>query len=389
MRETDKARELFLKTMNFEPSERTLKWEFAYWGGALNRWYKEGPLKRKNSSKEYNYGDCIIGSGDLGNYSPSWSGEIWERDINISNYFNLDEGIAQANIYYWFLPHFEKKIISEDKKYIELIDHDGIRKKIFKDNSSMPFWLQWPLKDRNDWENIKRDRLSLDNINERFKEDPGEFSKNIKDNNTLSGILDAPVGFFGSLRYLMGEERLYLMYYDDPALIKDILEHLCNLWIAISEELTAKIDFDIAIFWEDMAGKQGSLISPSLFKEFMMPNYKRLIGFLKSKGIKYFSVDCDGKVDGLIPLFLEAGINIMYPFERQASNNLVEIRKKYPELGMLGGFDKNSLYKGKQYIDNELENMSWLISRGGYIPFADHAIPPNSSWENFKHYRVS
>jgi len=385
MRETDRARELFLKTMSFEPSERTLKWEFAYWGGALNRWYKEGPLKRKNSSKEYNYGDCIIGSGDLGNYSPSWSGEIWERDINISNYFDLDEGIAQANIYYWFLPHFEKKIISEDKKYIELIDFDGIRKKIFKDNSSMPFWLEWPLKDRNDWENIKRDRLSLDNISERFKEDLDEFSKN--HNDTLSGILDAPVGFFGSLRYLMGEERLYLMYYDDPALIKDILEHLCNLWIAISEELTEKIDFDIAIFWEDMAGKQGSLISPSLFKEFMMPNYKRLIGFLKSKGIKYFSVDCDGKIDGLIPLFLEAGINIMYPFERQASNNLVEIRKKYPELGMLGGFDKNSLYKGKQYIDNELENMSWLISRGGYIPFADHAIPPNSSWENFKYYR--
>ena len=43
----------------------------------------------------------------------------------------------------------------------------------------------------------------------------------------------------------------------------------------------------------------------------------------------------------------------------------------------------------EQYIDNELENMSWLISQGGYIPFADHAIPPNSSWENFKYYRNS
>jgi len=185
----------------------------------------------------------------------------------------------------------------------------------------------------------------------------------------------------------MGEERLYLMYYDDLGLIKDILEHLRNLWIVISEELTAKIDFDIEIFWEDMAGKKGSLISPSFFKEFMMPNYKRLIGFLKSKGIRFFSVDCDGKIDGLIPSFLEAGINIMCPLERQASNNLVEIRKKYTKLGMLGGFDKNSLYKGKQYIDNELENMSWLISQGGYTPFADHAIPPNSSWENFKYYR--
>ena len=177
------------------------------------------------------------------------------------------------------------------------------------------------------------------------------------------------------------------MYYDNHSLLKDILGHLCNLWLSMAEELTSKIDFDLAIFWEDMAGKQGSLISPAMFKEFLSPYYKRLIGFLKSRGIKYFSVDCDGKVDELIPLFIEAGINIMYPFERQAGNDLIAIRKKYPGLGIIGGFDKNSLYNGKEYIDKELDAISWLIKQGGYIPFADHAIPPNSSWENFKYYR--
>jgi uroporphyrinogen-III decarboxylase len=182
-------------------------------------------------------------------------------------------------------------------------------------------------------------------------------------------------------------KNLFIYFYDEPNLIKDILSHLCELWISIAEELTSKIEFDIAVFWEDMSGKQGSLISPVTFREFMSPLYKKLIVFLKSKKIKYFNVDSDGYVGQLIPLFLEAGINSMYPFEQQAGNDLIEIRKKFPDLRMLGGFDKNSLYKGKEYIDKELEKMAFLIRQGGYIPYADHLIPPNCSWENFKYYR--
>ena len=77
----------------------------------------------------------------------------------------------------------------------------------------------------------------------------------------------------------------------------------------------------------------------------------------------------------------------MYPFEQQADNDLIKIRKQYPELRMTGGFDKNTLFKGREYIDRELEKMEFLIKKGGYIPYADHLIPPNSSWENFKYYR--
>jgi uroporphyrinogen decarboxylase len=54
---------------------------------------------------------------------------------------------------------------------------------------------------------------------------------------------------------------------------------------------------------------------------------------------------------------------------------------------MIGGIDKNILYKGKDFIDKELDNISWLISQGGYIPHIDHSVPPNSTWKNFVYYR--
>jgi hypothetical protein len=35
----------------------------------------------------------------------------------------------------------------------------------------------------------------------------------------------------------------------------------------------------------------------------------------------------------------------------------------------------------------ELEKVRRMISMGGYIPYVDHAIPPNISWDHFKYYR--
>ena len=54
---------------------------------------------------------------------------------------------------------------------------------------------------------------------------------------------------------------------------------------------------------------------------------------------------------------------------------------------MFEGFDKNTFMKAKQYIDSELKIIEELIKFGGFIPHADHRIPHNVSWQNFKYYR--
>lgn len=379
-------RDLFLKIMNFQPAERTLNWEFGFWGGTLKRWYDEGLPKVQGPPAELKYGKSISSVGQPSG-TPSFGGTITPRDADVRQYFQFDDAFVLVPYNYWIFPRFEKKIISEDEEFQEIYDGDGIRKKIFKDDSSMPFWLEYPVKSRRDWEKMKEERFNLDGIDRRWAANRENFIDKARNRSFPLGVLGAPVGFFGSLRFLFGEKDLFMMYYDQPSLIHDIAAHLCELWIAMAEQMVSVMEFDIACFWEDMAGKQGSLISPDFFREFMTPYYKRIIGFLKSKGIDLFIVDTDGKVDELIPLFLETGMNCMYPFERQAGNDPKAIRSQYPDLRMLGGIDKNAFYKGKEYIDRELEMVSWLISRGGYIPIADHLIPPNCSWENFSYYR--
>ena len=61
-----------------------------------------------------------------------------------------------------------------------------------------------------------------------------------------------------------------------------------------------------------MASKNGMLISPSIFNEFMKPYYERLVGFLKDKGVKNIFVDSDGFIEELIPstaYFIRCGYN--------------------------------------------------------------------------------
>ena len=201
------------------------------------------------------------------------------------------------------------------------------------------------------------------------------------------GLLGDPVGFYGSIRFLMGEMNLLYAYYDKPDLVKNILNFLADFWINCSSEILSNFDIDAVFFWEDMSGKNGQLISPAHFREFMMPPYKRIIRELKRMRVKSFIIDTDGKIDELLPLFLECGMTGMYPFEQQAGNDLFEIRSKYPKLQILGGIDKNKLALDENAIKIELCRLNELIKLGGYIPFADHLIPPNVSWNNFKFYR--
>ena len=386
MSKSDSTKELFLKIMNFEPCPRTLKWEFGYWIGAIERWYQEGLKKVEGYQDDLKYGDAIQGPGHpQGSYS--WSGKIPKPESDVCNYFKFDNEWALVPYNYWIFPRFEKRILNEDDKYVEYFDTDGVRKKEYKDKSSMPMFLEFPVKNRNDWERIKEERFNFNSINERFMGNKGDFIKKSKNIKKPLGILDEPAGFFGSLRWLIGENSLFMLYHDDPGLIKDILGHLCNLWISMAENLTSEIEFDVGVFWEDMSGRQGSLIGPNTFKEFMTPYYQKLIDFLKSKRIKYFNVDTDGNLSGLIPLFLETGINSMYPFEQQAGNDLIDIRKNFPELRIMGGINKMALAGDKEDIDKELKKIPFLIKQGGYIPYVDHLVPPDVSWNNFKYYR--
>jgi uroporphyrinogen decarboxylase len=155
-------------------------------------------------------------------------------------------------------------------------------------------------------------------------------------------------------------------------------------------EIMSDLIPDCVLIWEDMASKTGSLISPDMVREFMLPYYVRIIDFLKQHDIRNIHVDSDGYIENLIPLWNEVGVTGIFPFEIQAGNNLLKIRDCFPNLQMLGGIDKRILTVDKKetHIDKELEKVKIILKTGGYVPHMDHHIPDDASWKNFKYYRM-
>jgi uroporphyrinogen decarboxylase len=320
-------------------------------------------------------------SGDAGAWRP---GSF--RDQDVHTVLNLDEGIVHLPVHGTLRLPTPSVVVEEDDDTQVVIDENGIRKRVLKHSMSMPQFLEFPITCRRDWEEMRA------NLNPSFSARvPANWSELIasyRERTFPTALGGYPEGLFGGLRWLMGAERLLVTFYDDPELIHDILSCQTELWLNLWEEVLAQLDVDCVHFWEDMCFRSGPLISPTMFREFLSPYFKRLTDFLRGRGIDIILVDTDGDCNLLIPLFLEAGVTGLYPFEVQAGMNVEEVGQQYPALQIMGGIDKRALVLDPEAIDQELEKrLPSLLRRGGYIPTVDHHVPHDVSWPNFAYYR--
>ena len=127
-----------------------------------------------------------------------------------------------------------------------------------------------------------------------------------------------------------------------------------------------------------MCYRGGPLISPVMVAEHMVPRYRRITATIRDAGHDIIMLDSDGDVSALIPLWLDGGINGVFPMEQAAGNDLHLYRREYGrDLLMTGGIDKRALTQGERAIDAELDDKLPLAFEGGYVPHVDHSIPPD------------
>ncbi len=284
------------------------------------------------------------------------------------------------------VPVFEIKVVEEDERHRIETTYGGATVKVCKEFPwRMPKYLDYPVKDRATWNEYKK-RLDP-NTPERWPSDWNAFVKktNGKDAPTMLHLS----GFFGMLREWMGLENLLYTFYDDPKLIEDMMDQLLYLDMEVAKRALKDLRIEFVRFWEDMAYKSGSLISPDMFKKFMIPRYKKITDFFRSQGVDILFVESDGNINELIPIWLEeCGINFHNPLEVAAGMDAVALRKKYgKDLILCGNIDKRVFAKGKDAIREEvMSKVPFLLETGGYFPGLDHAIPPDISLEDFRYF---
>lgn len=238
------------------------------------------------------------------------------------------------------------------------------------------------IKNEEDYEKV-REYLFKDELLEKIKTAAFAYKeKHDKGEIIIRLWLD---GFFWFPRKMFGIEDHVYAFFDYPELMHRINEELSDFLIKAIHTICPILKPDMAGFAEDMSYNHGPMLSYELFREFLLPYYKKVIPHLKQYGIKVL-VDSDGDITSMIPWLNEAGIEGVYPLERQAGVDINEIRKMYPDFLMLGGYDKMVMPLGEEAMREEFERILPVMRSGGYIPSVDHQTPPGVSLENYKIY---
>ena len=329
-----------------------------------------------------------------------WKAQGWvDNNTDLSALFGFDKpavySLGQAG---WceapLLPMFEKKIFETTEEYEIIQDNVGRKMLCFRGRRDgfMPSYLDHPVKDMKTLEENILWRMDP-NDPKRYEDIEPRMQKAMEMEKRNHIICANVAGGYMYLRSLIGPEDLLYKFYDDPALVHRCME----IWLAVTDKVCEThqkyVTFDELFFGEDICYNHGPLISPDMIKEFLFPYYQQLISNIKKRQINKdrklnIQLDTDGYAVAVIDLYKTIGVNYMSPFEVASGCDVVEVRKKYPELLISGGIDKRILAAGKDAIDVEVERiMPFMKKRGGYLPTCDHGVPEEVEFTDYMHYR--
>jgi len=195
-------------------------------------------------------------------------------------------------------------------------------------------------------------------------------------------------GPFWQLREWCGFENLCMLMVDEPDFVQEMIDLWTDFVLRTLQPVLDRVELDCITIDEDMAYKMHSMISPAMTRRFLLPTWKMWVEAIKASGCPIVSMDSDGYMAELLPVWIEAGFNCCEPNEVAAGNDIVAYRRQYgKQMAFTGGIDKRAMAAGGEKMRAEVMRVvPPLLEEGGFIPGCDHGVPPDISWPNYVQY---
>ncbi len=202
------------------------------------------------------------------------------------------------------------------------------------------------------------------------------------------------VGSFGSsifmrAQFLRGYEQLFIDMAIQPEIAEALFDRILEIRIGLVAMLldSAGEYLDVIELADDLAGQNGPLLSPQLYRDLIKPRTKALIDYIKSRSKAKIMYHCCGSVVEFIEDFIEIGIDIINPVQVSAKDMDTRVLKeKYGDrIVFWGGIDAQRILPNGTVDDVEKETrkrLAELGEGGGYVAFASHNIQADVSPEN-------
>jgi len=370
--------------MDYKSYDRLPVVHFGYFPGLLEKWETQGHLPKGLAEKVRNHSSLGLNAewvkAEIDGYF-GWDFRIFDAVFaNIKGAFDLLD------------PLFENKVVKvlPDGNTYELMP-DGvivIQKYDASGNKvqSIPAHVGHTLTDRESWEKEYLPRLqwSEERVNHELLK---KLEKEAPERENVICLYAGSI--VGILRNYLGLEGMIMTQALEPELFTEMVDVQADLLYRLLEKaLEYDINFDYAYIWEDLTCSNGPLINPNLFEEVAGKHYRRITKLLRDHGVTNILVDSDGKPEKLMPVWVNNGINILWPIEYgKWQGSLIQHREEYGKrLKGIGGVRKHALAENKEAVDREIERIKPIVESGGYLPCPDHLLPLESEWDLVKYY---
>ncbi len=348
-------RERLLRTLRYEAVDRPPLYLAGPWSDTLVRWRGEGLPEEVTDVHEF------LGVKQFG-----------YRMTNIT---------PVAGIY----PPFEQKTIGEDGEFILKLDGYGRTVRDFKDHTSFPEWINFPVKEPADLRRLMDEHFDVSDLDSRFASD---WAAKAKAAESRGDIITIDGGcYYWTLRSIAGVDGASYLLYDCPELVDELCERYFTVVMEGLRRAFKIVKVDAIGFGEDFAFKTGPLLSPEMFRRFILPRYAKTMDFAHEHGVDLTWHDSDGDCRLLLPDMLSVGVNSTAPCEVAAGMDPVSLRHQFGrDLRIGGGFDKRIVAEGPEAVKLELKRLAPVIREGGFVPGIDHSVPADVSWDNYRSY---
>jgi uroporphyrinogen decarboxylase len=181
---------------------------------------------------------------------------------------------------------------------------------------------------------------------------------------------------------LLDFDGLIYQMYDNPEIVDAVMTHIADYYSGVSRRIFEASGDAIDVFFigNDFGAQSGPMISPKLFRRFILPHLKRLVDLGHRYG-KLVLLHCDGSIRSLIPDLITIGLDGLQSVQPLCYG--MELSRLKADFGrritFMGGIDTQLLIEGTADEARNLTRsvLQTMMPGGGFIasPSHDYLLP--------------
>jgi len=243
------------------------------------------------------------------------------------------------------------------------------------------FPVEYQIKTRQDWERLikpdPKEDWRYQTIQDALQENQQSIDRQIA---VVAGIR----GPFSTASMILGMTQLSLLLYDDPDLLKDILQSASLFWSEIAAILI-RLGVDAIVIVDDMGANQQTLISPKHLRNLVLPILKEEVQVILDADIPVFLHSC-GNVSTILPDIIGTGVLGLNNIQQAAGMDLKAIKETFGKrLCLVGNVNASEVmaYGTTSDVRQAVKDCIQIASPGGsHILATDHSFHKGIPLEN-------